>query len=203
MRFKDILLSDAGKFGAAATVKAVLKGETTQQVKLTGYISQRISHCGADSVDCGKPCTQCLTGTNDYPVMEIGEAGVQAFQVLSDGGLPPTTFNQTGASGKFTTVVGEIVDPKCFFGAMNPGEGKTHLSCAARCLSGGIMPVLKWQELDGEHFAVLVGSPGEAINAKASRFTGMRVKVYGQRSRMDNWELIQVMGLEEAWSIIR
>jgi len=37
---------------------------------------------------------------------------------------------------------GEIVDPKCFFGAMKPGYGKIHKSCAIRCLSGGIPPVL-------------------------------------------------------------
>lgn len=36
---------------------------------------------------------------------------------------------------------GEIVDPKCFFGAMKPGEGKIHRSCAIRCLSGGIPPM--------------------------------------------------------------
>lgn len=42
----------------------------------------------------------------------------------------------------FTQLHGEIVDPKCFFGAMKPGEGKIHKSCAIRCLSGGIPPVL-------------------------------------------------------------
>jgi len=38
---------------------------------------------------------------------------------------------------------GEIIDPKCFFGVMKPGSGKTHKSCAARCLSGGIPAVFK------------------------------------------------------------
>jgi hypothetical protein len=36
---------------------------------------------------------------------------------------------------------GEIVDGKCYLGVMNPGSGKVHRDCAARCLSGGI-PVL-------------------------------------------------------------
>ncbi len=40
------------------------------------------------------------------------------------------------------TLVGEIVDSKCFFGVMNPGELKTHRACAVRCISGGIPPVL-------------------------------------------------------------
>jgi hypothetical protein len=36
---------------------------------------------------------------------------------------------------------GEIVDAKCYLGVMNPGSGKVHRDCAARCLGGGI-PVL-------------------------------------------------------------
>jgi hypothetical protein len=35
---------------------------------------------------------------------------------------------------------GEMVDSKCFFGVMNPGNGKVHRDCAARCISGGIPP---------------------------------------------------------------
>lgn len=40
-----------------------------------------------------------------------------------------------------TTVSGEIVDSKCYLGVMNPGQGKVHRDCAARCLSGGIPPI--------------------------------------------------------------
>jgi hypothetical protein len=36
---------------------------------------------------------------------------------------------------------GEIVDGKCYLGVMNPGSGKLHRDCAARCLSGGV-PIL-------------------------------------------------------------
>jgi hypothetical protein len=38
---------------------------------------------------------------------------------------------------------GEILDPKCFAGAMKPGDGKTHKACAALCLRGGIPPVFR------------------------------------------------------------
>jgi len=39
------------------------------------------------------------------------------------------------------TATGEIVDSKCYLGVMNPGSGKVHRDCAARCLSGGIPPI--------------------------------------------------------------
>lgn len=37
--------------------------------------------------------------------------------------------------------VGEILDSKCWFGAMQPGQGKPHKSCAALCIRGGLPPV--------------------------------------------------------------
>jgi nitrite reductase/ring-hydroxylating ferredoxin subunit len=193
-RYKDILLSDAGKFGAARTVEQVLKTASMKYVRLNGYISQRIAHCGADSVDCERPCRQCLTGTDDYPVMEIGDGAADAFREL-----PATTaFRESAKSMETDTIIhGQIVDPKCFFGAMNPGQGKTHLSCAARCLSGGIMPVLRWTAPDGVHYAILMGPRGESFHREASSFTAIPVSVKGRLQRLDNWELVHVDALEK------
>lgn len=44
--------------------------------------------------------------------------------------------------GGTMTLSGEIVDTKCYLGVMNPGRGKVHRDCAARCLSGGLPPGL-------------------------------------------------------------
>lgn len=35
-------------------------------------------------------------------------------------------------------LTGEVLDAKCWFGAMRPGFGKTHKSCAALCARGGL-----------------------------------------------------------------
>ncbi len=40
------------------------------------------------------------------------------------------------------TLIGEIIDSKCYYGAMNPGNLKTHRACATVCIKGGIPPVL-------------------------------------------------------------
>lgn len=37
-----------------------------------------------------------------------------------------------------TIMTGEILDAKCWFGAMRPGYGKTHKACAALCARGGL-----------------------------------------------------------------
>src|SRR5262249_13638648 len=46
-------------------------------------------------------------------------------------------------------LVGEIVDGKCYWGVMNPGEGKVHRDCAVRCLSGGILPLFAADDFEG------------------------------------------------------
>jgi len=47
------------------------------------------------------------------------------------------------------TLTGEIVDTKCYTGVMNPGRGKVHRDCAARCISGGIPAALLVQDASG------------------------------------------------------
>jgi hypothetical protein len=50
-----------------------------------------------------------------------------------EGAVPPT--EDLGEAG---VERGEILDAKCWFGAMNPGEGLTHKACAALCARGGL-----------------------------------------------------------------
>jgi hypothetical protein len=65
------------------------------------------------------------------------------------------------------TVTGEIVDSKCYLGVMNPGSGKVHRNCAARCLSGGIPPIFISD--DGQEQFLLVGEDGEALGRDSLR----------------------------------
>jgi hypothetical protein len=55
-------------------------------------------------------------------------------------------------------LTGEIVDSKCYFGVMNPGRGKVHRDCAARCLSGGIPPALLVRDASGTSETVLIAN---------------------------------------------
>ena len=62
------------------------------------------------------------------------------------------------------TFRGEIIDPKCFAGAMKPGDGKAHKACAALCLRGGIPPALHTRAADGtDRIYLLVNSDGAPI----------------------------------------
>jgi hypothetical protein len=53
---------------------------------------------------------------------------------------------------------GEIVDSKCYFGVMNPGRGKVHRDCAARCIAGGIPPALLVRDASGQARTILLAT---------------------------------------------
>lgn len=72
----------------------------------------------------------------------IQRGDVTVLQV--DDKLTPLGHPDTGSvavplhSAGIITIAGEIVDSKCWTGAMNPGEGKAHKGCGSLCLLGDI-----------------------------------------------------------------
>lgn len=92
---------------------------------------------------------------------------------------------------------GEIVDPKCFFGAMNPGEGKVHRSCAALCLRGGIPAVLATGKKESQEYYIIKGADGENINMKLLDIVGEDVKMAGTIYELNNWKYIYVGDVKE------
>ncbi|MEO6168752.1 MAG: hypothetical protein ABIO46_12280 [Chitinophagales bacterium] len=86
------------------------------------------------------------------------------------------------------TLQGQIVDPKCYFGVMKPGEGKPHSDCAIRCIAGGIQPMLMIRNEKGqETFFVLRDQNGDPVNDKILSFIGIPVEVTGKLTRVDDW----------------
>lgn len=76
----------------------------------------------------------------------------------------PAAPNETAQDLGLVTLVGEIVDSKCYFGVMNPGGGKVHRDCAVRCLSGGIPPSFVTNDYNGAPATfLLVGQYGEKL----------------------------------------
>ncbi len=83
------------------------------------------------------------------------------------------------------TVVGEIVDSKCYLGVMKPGREKTHRACAVRCISGGIPPILRTTGVDDEPIhLLLVGSDGAALDEQILDFVAEPVEISGTIRRL-------------------
>jgi hypothetical protein len=79
------------------------------------------------------------------------------------------------------TLVGEIVDSKCYLGVMNPGETKVHRECAVRCISGGVPPMLIARDNEGNKVALqLVSASGAPVNQDVLALVAEPVEITGQ-----------------------
>lgn len=92
---------------------------------------------------------------------------------------------------KPTVLKGEIIDPKCWFGAMKPGEGKVHKSCAIRCISGGIPPVLKVEQNKMYIYYLLEGIDNEPLNETILEFVAEPVEISGNTYYQNGWNVLQ------------
>jgi hypothetical protein len=90
-------------------------------------------------------------------------------------------------------VKGEIVDPKCFFGVMKPGEGKPHKDCAIRCILGGMPPVLKVMDNEGkQNYYLIVGPHGEKMNEAVRNYVAIPVTIHANAVQYDDWTVLYV-----------
>jgi hypothetical protein len=91
------------------------------------------------------------------------------------------------------TLEGEIIDPKCYFGVMKPGKGKIHRSCAVRCISGGIPPVLASTDSNNlSQYFLLTDLKGKPINVDILPYIGKPSRISGIVEKMDDWYLLKI-----------
>ena len=90
------------------------------------------------------------------------------------------------------TLVGEIVDSKCFLGVMNPGQLQPHRGCAIRCISGGIPPVLVVRSADGiVTYLLLVSAEGRPINQEVLNFVAEPVQITGDVEKQGDLRILR------------
>jgi len=119
-----------------------------------------------------------LTGTlifrRDQTMIEIVSGSLS-----ENTSAAPQPDSQAKDLGLFD-LVGEIVDGKCYLGVMNPGEGKVHRDCAARCLSGGIPPLFAAEDFEGAPATLVLTDHAQKLLPKASLpLAAKRVRVHG------------------------
>lgn len=121
---------------------------------------------------------------NDHPVVSIGETSKEVLLRSNDLGV--------------RKVKGEIVDPKCFFGVMKPGEGKPHRDCAIRCILGGIPPVFHVQDKNGKNnYYLIVGAHGEKMNEAVQDYVAEPTEINARLVKYDDWIVMFVQDKEQ------
>ena len=187
--FRNILLVDGFKHGADASVLKFLGKDSIRYVKLRGYVSRKYISCGKKDEPAGAmPSLQGIAGSPEFPLMEL-ENGMYSFEPEKE---PFTYFPEKLVDVGSSTINGEILDAKCYLGAMNPGFGKTHMSCAIRCISGGIMPMIVYRLNGKENFALLEGERGEFINNRILPYVGRKLSISGHIMSYGNWQIVHL-----------
>ena len=126
-----------------------------------------------------------LVYRDDRTMLEVVAGSVETIDGTP---RPPGTVSHFGRH----TVVGEIVDSKCWYGVMKPGSWKPHRACASLCIRGGVPPVLVVRDATGTptgHF-LLTGQDGRAIGTEILDVVAEPIRVTGEVSRQDDlWRL--------------
>ncbi|MFM9996870.1 MAG: hypothetical protein ACKVU4_13845 [Phycisphaerales bacterium] len=153
-----LLLVELGKFGPGPRA-APFDG---QRVRVSGWLLHR----------------------DDRRMLEL-EPGDGALRALN--GAEPTSPSAPPVPrwlGR-VTLRGEIVDSKCYLGAMKPGHGRTHKECATLCIRGGIPPMLVTRNGRGRVTCYLLMDPsGGALDAAAWPMIADPVEVSGD---LEQW----------------
>ncbi len=143
-----------GKRGGAR----ILEGLDGQAVRLEGSLIYRD----------GRTMIQAESGTVE--VLEGRDAA--RFRELE-----PAPDEELGRM----TLSGEIVDSKCYLGVMKPGNLKPHRSCAVRCISGGIPPLLMVRDETGRAaYFLLVSEDGRPVNREVLHLVAEPVQITGR-----------------------
>jgi hypothetical protein len=171
---RTYLLVEDGKFGALPRVSKLVQGEPCGvPVEVRGTILHR--------------------GDRWMIALEEGDAGMRVLSESEANVLPPLESSEPKLVGASVTLEGEIIDPKCYLGAMKPGGGKTHKTCAMRCIAGGIPPMFVTHNADGrETFYLFVNHDGEIANDLVYPFVGDKVAVTGKVEQQDDTLVLRV-----------
>ena len=171
---RTMLLVEDGKFGALPRVEEFVHGKADGvAVHVTGTILHRDGRWMLELAE--------------------GERGMRRLTAEEETKLPPLGWPAPEVLAEHVSLKGEIIDPKCYLGAMKPGGGKTHKACAMLCISGGVPPMLVTRDASkNETFYLLVTEEGGVANERVLNFVGDPVAVSGRLERHGDLLLLQV-----------
>ena len=162
---KTMPLSCLGKCGVAAQIRR-FEGRVVQ---VRGSLIQRGEHA--------------MIAVPELEPDWIGEVQNIAEDTSTPG------FPDTEPMGDID-LMGEIVDTKCWFGAMRPSEGKVHKACAALCIRSGLPPALLARDREKRETLMIMTDGGKAYGEDLLALVADPVRVRGSVSRWGNLLLL-------------
>jgi hypothetical protein len=114
-------------------------------------------------------------------ILQVGGDGLKAAaEPAGLAGFRPAAEKVLGRA----RLTGEILDSKCYLGAMRPGQGKVHMACANLCLMGGIPPLFAVYREGAAPLLLLLADPmGRPVDAGVLDSVSLLVTLEGEVRR--------------------
>lgn len=158
---------------AGGTLLIVEQGKFAADDRFVGLDGQRVSVVGT-------------VLTRD--TRQLLELTADPVRVVPGAGTGELTRQPIGP----VRLAGEIMDSKCYLGAMKPGDGATHRACASLCIAGGIPPMLVTRDAAGAaSYYLLTDEAGGPANGLVAGAIGVPVEVSGRLERLGD-ELVVI-----------
>lgn len=106
--------------------------------------------------------------------------------ITPDAGViaPPPPVEEDLGEAQLT---GEILDTKCWFGAMRPNEGLSHKACATLCIASGVPPYFGVRDSQGRERALMITDPdGRALIQPILEYVAEPIEAVGRIVRIDD-----------------
>jgi len=165
-----------GKFGAEGTIAALEKEKNIILDK------KEVTFKGTLLYSDGKTLLQI--DKHDNPLLNVSSAASIIQPEIQE--LGNVQLN------------GEILDPKCYFGVMKPGQGKPHRDCAIRCIAGGMSPVFYVRNDKGEtNYYLLLDKNGKKMNDELKDYVADPVSLEAKAIQFDDWVILYIDGKDK------
>lgn len=130
-------------------------------------------------------------------MIEIDDDVPAGSGVILSATQPITAGGGPAFGGESVILTGEILDSKCYLGAMKPGRGRGHKACATLCVTGGIPPMLVVTGEGGSQAYMLLTNPrGEGLRgdelAPILPHIGEPVRITGRPGQVGSWRLLAI-----------
>ncbi|MBI1337867.1 MAG: hypothetical protein GC164_13025 [Phycisphaera sp.] len=158
----------------------VSEGKLGSRDRLAGLHGQRVRLAGTLLKRDGRAMIE-LTSTDN------------AIKAFGSSGKPLSSMQAITP----VTLTGEVIDPKCYLGAMKPGGGVTHKACAELCLRGGIPPMLVARnDTGGEDYFLLTDENGGPVLDSVLPYLGEPVTIKGRVSAIGDLNILRIDKIE-------
>lgn len=174
------LLTEMGKVGALARATP----HDGQLVTIRGY---RLHRDGREILEL-VPESDAIAPRTDQTSASALAAGARALLTPSRVGMSSSIARR-----------GEILDSKCYLGAMKPGDGKQHKACAMLCIRGGIAPLLYLAEgpsptaAPTPRYALVLSNSGGPLDEATLALVGEHIELAGTPGRIGDLDILFVL----------